>query len=298
MATAVKSAFQSTLIQLEVKSLVPSRGFDARERNHQKYKQIAASIASIGLIEPLVVFPIEGGKYRVLDGHRRLDILKTRKDRHVECLLSTDDEAYTYNHRVNYLSTVSEHHMILRALEHNTEARIAEALNVDVATISEKCRLLNGVCREAIEMLKEKRVNPRAFAVLRKMKPVRQVEAAQLIVASNMYSGRFAAALLAGTRNELLVSPERDRPKQSLSAAQKAQMEFETDTLLQDVKVIEESYGTDVLTLSVSCRYVQKLLGNAKVQAYVAARHPEIHQECQSIVAAVLDVTAQSASEK
>jgi hypothetical protein len=291
MGTVVKSAFQPNLIQLEVKSLVPSRTFDARERAHQKYKQIAASIASIGLIEPLVVFPIGGGKYRVLDGHRRLDILKAGKDRHVECLLSSDDEAYTYNHRVNYLSTVSEHHMILRALEHNTEARIAEALNVDVATIREKCRLLNGVCREAIEILKEKRVNPRAFAVLRKMKPVRQVEASQLMVASNMYSGRFAAALLAGTRDELLVSPERDRPKQSLSAAQKAQMEFETDTLLQDVKVIEESYGADVLTLSVSCRYVQKLLGNTKVRTYVAERHPEIQQECQSIVAAVLDRT-------
>jgi hypothetical protein len=296
MATAVKSAFRPNLLQLEVKSLVPSREFDARERNHQKYKQIAASIASIGLIEPLVVFPIEGGKYRLLDGHRRLDILKARKDRHVECLLSTDDEAYTYNRRVNYLSTVSEHHMILRALKHNTQARIAEALNVDVATIREKCRLLNGVCKEAIEILKEKRVNPRAFAVLRKMKPVRQVEAAQLMVASNMYSGRFAAALLAGTRDELLVSPERDHPKQSLSSAQKAQMEFETDTLLQGVKVIEESYGTDVLTLSVSCRYVQKLLGNAKARAYVSERHPDILQECDSIVAAVLD-GVQSASE-
>jgi hypothetical protein len=132
---------------------------------------------------------------------------ESRKHRHVECLLSTDDEAYTYNRRVNYLSTVSEHHMILRALEHNTEAQIAEALDVDVATIREKCRLLNGVCKEAIEILKEKRVNPKAFSVLRKMKPVRQVEAAQLMVASNMFSGRFAAALLAGTRDELLVSP-------------------------------------------------------------------------------------------
>ena len=114
------------------------------------------------------------------------------------------------------------------------------------------------------------------------------------MVASNMYSGRFAAALLAGTRDELLVSPERDRPKQSLSAAQKAQMEFETDTLLQDVKVIEESYGTDVLTLNVSCRYVQKLLGNATVRAHIAL-HAEVLRELELIVGAVLDT--QSASE-
>jgi hypothetical protein len=115
------------------------------------------------------------------------------------------------------------------------------------------------------------------------------------MVASNMYSGRFAAALLAGTRDELLVSPERDRPKQSLSAAQKAQMECETDTLLQDVKVIEESYGTDVLTLNVSCRYVQTLLGNPTVRAHIALRHAEVLRELELIVGAVLDT--QTASE-
>jgi ParB-like chromosome segregation protein Spo0J len=175
MATAVKSAFRPNVLHLEIKSLVPSRAIDAHERSHQKYKQIAASIASIGLIEPPVVFPIEGGRYRVLDGHRRLDILKARRVRHVDCLLSTDDEAYTYNRRVNYLSTVSEHHMILRALEHNTEARIAEALNVDVATIREKCRLLNGVCKEAIEILEEN-FGDRVFAS-RIKKTVRFAEA-------------------------------------------------------------------------------------------------------------------------
>jgi len=61
------------------------------------------------------------------------------------------------------------------------------------------------------------------------------------------------------------------------------------------VKVIEESYGTDVLTLSVSCRYVQKLLGNATVRAHIALRHAEVLQELELIVAAVFDT--QSASE-
>jgi hypothetical protein len=35
-----------------------------------------------------------------------------------EHLIATDDEAYTYNKRTNYLAAVSEHQMILRALEH------------------------------------------------------------------------------------------------------------------------------------------------------------------------------------
>jgi hypothetical protein len=85
----------------------------------------------------------------------------------VECIISLDDENHTYNRRVNYLSPISEHHMILRALEHNSEDRIATALNVDVGTIRKKRDLLNGVCKEAADLLKDHRVTSAAFAALR-----------------------------------------------------------------------------------------------------------------------------------
>jgi hypothetical protein len=49
-----------------------------------------------------------------------------------------------------------------------------------------------------------------------------------------------------------------------------------------------------VLTLNVSCRYVQKLLGNATVRAHIAL-HAEVLRELELIVGAVLDT--QSASE-
>jgi hypothetical protein len=49
---------------------------DARERQHEKYKQIRASIRAVGIIEPLVVFPLGKGGYRVLDGRKRLDVVK------------------------------------------------------------------------------------------------------------------------------------------------------------------------------------------------------------------------------
>lgn len=32
------------------------------------------------------------------------------------CLISDDDEAFTYNHKVNQLSAIQEHFMILRAI--------------------------------------------------------------------------------------------------------------------------------------------------------------------------------------
>jgi ParB-like chromosome segregation protein Spo0J len=280
-----KTAFLPDVVSLKTTSLSFSKPFDVRRRKEQKYKQIAATLKIVGLIEPLVVFSLGRGKYRILDGNKRLDILTEGKVPYAECLLGTVDESYTYNKRVNYLSPVGEHEMILRALAHNSIERIAEALNVNVDTIRRKRNLLEGICKEAVELLKDRRASPRAFVALRKMKPVRQIEAAELMIASNKYSGRFAAALVSGTRAQMLIEPEKNRVPATVSAAQKISMENEMDALFKNLKTVEQSYGVEVLTLSVSRSYLARLLANKKVYSYIAKIHPEICQELESLIA-------------
>ena len=288
MSTSVKHAFGSEVVVLETARLTPLKVIDAADRRDKKYRQIAASIEHVGIIEPLVVFSAGRGKYLVLDGHKRLDILKARGVTEVACLLATDDESYTYNKRVNYLSPIGEHHMILKNLENGvTEEEIAAALDVNVATIRAKRNLLDGICSEAAETLKDKRVGNDAFSVLRKMKAVRQTEVAGLMVAANNYSRRFAQALLSGTRAELLAAPERVRPPKGEAATQKAMLEQETDALLREYKAVDESYGIDVLLLSVSCGYVKRLLANTRVQRYLSKRYPDILTQLQQLVADV-----------
>jgi len=280
----VKTAFRLKVVMLKTKYLVPSKQLDKKERRHQKYLQIAASLTTVGLIEPLVVFPATPGKYRVLDGHKRLEILTNRNIQEIECLISTDDEAYTYNRRANYLSSVGEHQMILRALQHNNEEIIAAALNVNISTIRKKRDLLDGICAEAVDVLKDRRVQPNVFAILRKMKPVRQAEAAELMVSSNLYSHRFAEALLAGTPDEMLIVQQKVTTARTFSVDHKARIASETDNLLQNSKIVEESYGTDVLTFSIYCRYIKKLLCNATVSGYIAHSHPDLSEELQNLV--------------
>ena len=283
--TAIKTAFRPDVVSLKTTSISFSKPFDACRRKDTKYKQIASTLKSVGLIEPLVVFSLGRGKYRILDGNKRLDILLEQNVPLVECILATVDESYTYNKRVNYLSPVGEHEMILRALAHNSIERIAEALNVNVDTIRRKRNLLEGICKEAIELLKDRRASPKAFVALRKMKPVRQIEAAELMIASNKYSGRFAAALVAGTRAQMLIEPEKNRVPATVSAAQKISMENEMDSLFKNLKAVEQSYGVEVLTLSVSRSYLVRLLANKKVYSYIAKVHPEICQELESLIA-------------
>ena len=279
----VRFAFRPEVVRIRLQDLVLSKEMPSRARKHPKYRQIAASLASVGMIEPLVVFPTEG-KYRVLDGNKRLDIYIQQKAEYADCILATADEAYNYNRRVNYLSTIGEHQMILRALRHNTAETIAGALAVDVSTIQRKRNLLDGICSEAIEVLKDRRVSPKAFPVLRKMKPVRQLAAAQMMVASNKYSEKLALALLAGTSDEMLVNLQRSTRSKTLTNDQRARLVAETDSLLQNTKAVEASYGEDALTLSVCCRYMQKLLDNKTLSSYLQAKHASVLAELQSIV--------------
>lgn len=296
MSHAVRTAFRSRQFIIDVKRLVPTRKLDLRERKHEKYKQIAASIAAVGVIEPLVVFSIGKGSYRILDGHKRHDILLRTEVKTASCIVALDDENYTYNRRANYLSPVSEHQMILRALEHNSEELIAAALSVNVETIRQKRELLNGVCKEAVNVLKDSRVTARAFFVLKKMKPLRQVEAAQLMVASHTYSGRFAEALLAGTKDEMLTEPTKARTKKQTNVEQRTRLQQETDGLIRDLKVVEDTYGTEVLTLSISLKYVKRVLANANVRRVLDERHKDLVGELEALTAATDSETTSAVS--
>ncbi|MGA2538243.1 MAG: plasmid partitioning protein RepB C-terminal domain-containing protein [Terracidiphilus sp.] len=105
----------------------------------------------------------------LLDGHSRLDVLKTNGVLEVRCTFSTDDEAYTYNKKVNHSPPVAQHFMILKAIESGvSEKRLAQALSVDVGNIRKKRNMLNEICPEAVQVLRNKPVAIRGFCDLEK----------------------------------------------------------------------------------------------------------------------------------
>ncbi|HEY6387427.1 MAG TPA: plasmid partitioning protein RepB C-terminal domain-containing protein [Candidatus Acidoferrum sp.] len=85
--------------------------------------------------------------------------------------------------------------------------------------------MLNGICQEAAEILKTKTVALGVFGVLRKMKPIRQIEMAELLNATGNFSVPYAKALFAATPPEMLVEPAKHKAVKGLSPAQVAKME-------------------------------------------------------------------------
>ncbi|MBM3530749.1 MAG: chromosome partitioning protein ParB [Alphaproteobacteria bacterium] len=284
--STVKQAFEETRLRIPIAQLQPLKLVTPAIKKTPKYLQIVASVREVGIVEPPVVARdrSDPGKYLLLDGHLRIDVLKDMGESEVTCLISTDDEAFTYNKRVNRLAMIQEHRMIVKAVQRGVpEERIAKALNVDVQSIVRKRKLLDGICPEVAEILKDKHIAIATFTELRKLVPLRQIEAAELMVAMNKFTINYAKSLVAATPQEQLVETNKPKQVKGLSEEQIALMERESVSLQREFRIAEKSYGADHLDLVLSNGYVGKLLGNARIVRYLAQHHQDILAEFQKL---------------
>lgn len=282
----IRLAFEATSLRIALADIEPLREVNAAVRNSKKFAQIAASIREVGIIEPPVVVRLPGAddRYRLLDGHLRLDILKDRGDVDVVCIVATDDEAITYNKRISRIAIVQEHKMILKAIEKGvSEERLARALNVNIASIRNRRRLLDGICDEVAKLLEERMVPIMTFQELRKLRPMRQIEVAETMIAMNRFSWPYAQSLVAATPQGQLVDEQR-KAIRGLTDEQIDHMEREAGNIDREFRMVEQSYGTDHLDLVLAMGYVCRLIENVRIVHHLAKCHPELLAEFQRIV--------------
>jgi len=207
----------------------------------------------------------------------RPDVLRELLIGELPCTLSTDDEAHLYGEKVQQSSKIAQHFMILKALENGVaEKRLANALSLNVLDLRRRRDLLDGICREAVFLLRNGNVAMGVFTVLRKMKPARQVEAAEHMIAANTFSITFARALLSVTKAELLVNPIQKSKISAKYIALHERLGRETERLVKDLKEIKESYGRDVLALTIFSAYIRRMLANPHVERHLARNHSEL----------------------
>jgi ParB-like chromosome segregation protein Spo0J len=284
VSAAVKTAFERETVKVPIAKILPTRALPAAAKAGSKYKTIEASYPVVGIIEPPIVSRHPDGNFLLLDGHNRLAMLKETGAKEVECIVSIDDEGYTYNRHVSHLAPIQANRMILKALDAGVpDERLAKALDRSLTTIRTSRTMLKDICAEALDLLKDKPVAAGALRLFKHVKPLRQIEMAELMNKMANYSKPYAAGLVSRTPAECLV--EQAKPKRP--ARQKpedlARMEVEMHTLEREILQIDESYGRNVVNLTIARGYVKKLLENAKVVKYLAAKHADLLTEFQRI---------------
>jgi hypothetical protein len=109
------------------------------------------------------------------------------------------------------------------------------------------------------------------------MKAARQVEAVELMVASNTITVAHVEALLKATPPEQRADvPPPERDSKTAPMEQLVKLEKEMSQVEATYKEAENHYGSDLLNLVVAKGYLTKLLANAAVKSYIERKEPEI----------------------
>jgi ParB-like chromosome segregation protein Spo0J len=291
----MEMAFLNILVGFDLKTqmialdaLLPSKKVPDGAMGSRKFQQIKASIVEVGVIEPLSVSrpDVFKDEYLLLDGHMRVLALRELGETEAPCLIASDDETYTYNNRINRLSTIQEHYMLRRAIDRGvSKERLARAFNLDVSSIDKRVNLLEGVTAGAVMLLRDQQFNTGVARVLRKMRAERQVEVVELMIAANAINVTYAEALLNATPPEQLADhhrPPRIKPK--ATPEQMAKLEREMGKVQGQYQQAEQTYGADLLHLVVAKGYLTKLLANEAVRRYLNHHQTEILNEFQALV--------------
>lgn len=291
MSNNVAIAFDPKGIDVLIENILPLKTLPGNVRTSSRYLTIQASMKEVGIIEPPIIYPQKGqrGSYLMLDGHIRLDIAKNLSFKSLFCYVALDDEAFTYDHKVSYLMPIQEHFMVLKAIKNGVpEERIARALNVDPATIRQKRDLLSGICPEAVEILRERHASAGAIREMKKVKPMRQIEIAEVMISANNYTTAYAKCLVAATPRDQLFEAEKERAvkQYGLEAKDLTRIQTEMQGLEREFKLVQEEYGQNMLNLVVVVAYLRRLLDNGAVVRFLTRSEQAMLSEFQKIVAA------------
>jgi RepB plasmid partitioning protein len=150
--------------------------------------------------------------------------------------------------------------------------------------IRQKRDILDGICGEAVQLLRDKRISAAALRELRKVQAMRQIEIAELMSAANNYTIGYMKCLVLGTADEQKADGFRGLASDEMSPGDITRIERESHQLVRELKGIEESHGKNVLNLVIVTGYLRKLLDNARVLRFLSGNYSEILSELQSIV--------------
>jgi hypothetical protein len=108
-----------------------------------------------------------------------------------------------------------------------------------------------------------------------------------LMILANNITISYAKALLAASPAHMLVGEIKSKKVSGVSPEQMFKMEREMGNLQEQYKLVEESYGQDVLNLVLAKGYLTKLLENEEVSHYIKNTQPDVFSEFITIVETV-----------
>jgi hypothetical protein len=267
-------------VDISIVKLVPR----SERKVAKKYRQrIEASLRAVGLIEPLIVYPLDDG-YEILDGALRYRILLDHGVETVPCLIHSVRDGFTGNRMVNQLSASQEMRMLRKSLEELDEKTIANALGMQGIGHRLNNGLLAKLHPAVVKAFNTNKINLQTAKELTNVKEDRQHEILKLMESCNDYSTTFARGLV-------LKTSANKRTKANGSKTPWTQADEKKSQLLKKLKEAEQQqdfytglyrqYTTNLLKLVI---YARTLLNNPEVKAYLQTNHADLARVFEEIL--------------
>lgn len=274
----IKCCFSQETVTLNISDLLPTKKMPLNYERSEKFLQIKCTLKAIGLIEPILIYiDSTKGEVKILDGHLRVEALKSLGETKVECLVSTVYDTYTPNKKVNQVTIIQIQKMLKDAIKAGVPMELlSSSLNISIESLKGRISILNGISPKVVEILNDKDVPKATFMALKKMVPLRQLECANIMIKLDNYSTNFSNSLLQSSPKETLLESKNKNSQSKAGQRKKIErLEKEMAHVHLDSDVLKENYGSNSLKLAIIISHIKNLLENQIVFRWLHKNKPD-----------------------
>ncbi|MGS5800953.1 ParB/RepB/Spo0J family partition protein [Staphylococcus aureus] len=164
----IEEDYNNSVESIHTERIVPNRYQPRQVFEPNKIKELAESIEEHGLLQPIVVRPIEEDMFEIIAGERRFRALQSLSKTHADVIIRylDDDEtavvALIENIQRENLSVVEEAEAYKKLLEigDTTQSELAKSVGKSQSFIANKLRLLK-LAPKVLERLRESKITER-----------------------------------------------------------------------------------------------------------------------------------------
>lgn len=164
----IEEDYNNSVEFIHTERIVPNRYQPRQVFEPNKIKELAESIEEHGLLQPIVVRPIEEDMFEIIAGERRFRALQSLSKTHADVIIRyLDDEetavvALIENIQRENLSVVEEAEAYKKLLEigDTTQSELAKSVGKSQSFIANKLRLLK-LAPKVLERLRESKITER-----------------------------------------------------------------------------------------------------------------------------------------
>ncbi len=268
---------QYSLLSVSPEEIAPNPRQPRKHFDEEALKELADSIRSVGLLQPLAVRSLENGTYELISGERRLRACKLAGMKTVPVVLlqANDREqqimALVENMQRQNLSPVEEAASLAEILECTGESQsaLAERLGRSQASVANKLRLLR-LDPEVRLLIEQGHLGERQARALVGLDPK-----AQILLAREAVEARIPAKDVEHRAKEIRKSSQGQRKKKSSPEGKKSSGSISgpdgpTGDLLQELVALVERRKSQGMPVMLKVRELQQSQLVVEVQVDLA----------------------------